>query len=43
MIKMENKTALIIGSSWGIGIETARVLSNEGIKLCLTYYKNEKK
>lgn len=43
MIKIENKLALIIGGSGGIGIETAKVLFNKGVKVCLTYYRNAEK
>ena len=41
MIKLDSKLALIIGGSGGIGIETAKVLSNNGIKVCLTYLRSE--
>lgn len=40
---MENKLALIIGSSGSIGFETAKVLHKKGMKVCLSYHKNEEK
>ena len=40
---MEPKFALIIGGSGGIGLETAKNLSGQGIKVGITYHKNESK
>ena len=40
---MNEKIALIIGGSGGIGLETAKILSKQSIKVCLTYNKNESK
>ena len=37
-----NKTALIIGSSTGIGAEVARALYNEGFSVAITYNKSRK-
>lgn len=39
---MENKLALIIGGSGGVGIEAARVLSDVGIKVYLSYFSSDK-
>ncbi len=38
---MEQKFALIIGGSGGIGLETAQVLAKQGIKVGITYNNNE--
>lgn len=39
---MKDKTALIIGGFGGIGLATARLLSQEGITTLVTYHKKKK-
>src|SRR3989344_2601315 len=40
---MDEKIALIIGGSGDIGLETAKSIAKQGIKVCLTFNKNELK
>lgn len=40
---MEKKLSLIVGGSGGIGFETARLLCDENVNVCLTYFNNEDK
>ncbi len=40
---MNKKIALIIGGSGDIGLETAKSIAKQGIKVCLTFNKNELK
>ena len=43
MIKIQNKTALIIGGTGGIGTTITKQLINKGLKVCATYYNEEDK
>ena len=40
---MNEKIALVIGGSGDIGLETAKSIAKQGIKVCLTFNKNELK
>lgn len=40
--ELNNKVVLVTGASSGIGAATARVMSREGAKVAMTYFRNEK-
>ena len=40
-IHNENKTAIVSGSSTGIGSDIAEFLVNDGYNVVMTYYKNK--
>jgi len=36
---IENKVLLITGANHGIGAATAKLFANQGVKVCITYYR----